>query len=102
MGKFARLSPLAPPVNASPNRDDCCRVALLLIDLINDLEFPEGESLRPHVEAAAEHAARLKRRARSSNDTALDQMELFCKAETPTAAAVDFEDLKRRDADACE
>lgn len=38
--------------------------ALLLIDFINDLEFPGGDKLLPHALDAAKHAAALKRRAR--------------------------------------
>ena len=38
-------------------------VALLLIDFINDLEFPEGEKLLRQALPAARHTAALKRRA---------------------------------------
>ena len=41
-------------------------VALLLIDVVNDLDFPEGEDLRPHAEAAAAKIADLARRARAA------------------------------------
>jgi nicotinamidase-related amidase len=39
-------------------------VALLLIDVINDLEFPGGEELRRHALAMAPQLAALKRRAK--------------------------------------
>ena len=42
--------------------DKCC-VALLLIDVINDLEFPEGEQLLPAALAMARKIAALKKRA---------------------------------------
>jgi len=38
--------------------------ALLLIDVINDLDFPEGKKLLRHALPAARQIARLKRRAR--------------------------------------
>ena len=42
--------------------DKCC-VALLLIDVINDLEFPEGEQMLPAARKMAEKIAALKNRA---------------------------------------
>lgn len=39
-------------------------VAMLIIDVINDLEFPEGEQLFPHALKMAQAIARLKVRAR--------------------------------------
>lgn len=41
-------------------------VALLLIDVINDLEFPEGDQLLVHALPMAERIAELKRRARQA------------------------------------
>lgn len=41
--------------------------ALLLIDVINDLEFPGGEELLPHALAMARALAGLKRRARRAS-----------------------------------
>ncbi|HEX6913207.1 MAG TPA: isochorismatase family cysteine hydrolase [Longimicrobium sp.] len=46
------------------NAPDQSAVALLLIDMINDLEFPGGESIVKPAEAAAERIAALKQRAR--------------------------------------
>lgn len=46
------------------NAPDRCDVALLLIDVINDLEFVGGEELLPHALEMAHHIARLKERAR--------------------------------------
>ncbi|HET7060830.1 MAG TPA: isochorismatase family cysteine hydrolase [Nitrosospira sp.] len=49
--------------------DNCviheCKVALLLIDVINDLEFPGGDKLVDSAEAAAENTAALKRQAKA-------------------------------------
>jgi nicotinamidase-related amidase len=45
------------------NAPDKCNVALLLIDVINDLEFPEGEQLLRHALPMARCIAALKKRA---------------------------------------
>ena len=46
------------------NVPDKSAVAVLMIDVINDLEFPGGDRLLPHALAAADAMAALKRRAR--------------------------------------
>jgi nicotinamidase-related amidase len=46
-----------------PDKSD---VALLLVDVINDLEFPEGEELLRHALPMADRIAVLKRRARQA------------------------------------
>ena len=46
------------------NAPDKADVALLLIDVINDLEFPEGDQLLRHALPMARRIAALKRRAR--------------------------------------
>jgi nicotinamidase-related amidase len=43
---------------------DKSEVALLLIDVINDLEFPEGDQLQRHALPMARQIAALKRRAK--------------------------------------
>ena len=48
------------------NVPDTADVALLLIDWINDLEFPEGDQLLRFAGPAAGRAAELKRRARAA------------------------------------
>ena len=48
------------------NVPDHAETALLLIDVINDLNFPGGERLLPHAEEAARHIAELKRRCREA------------------------------------
>jgi nicotinamidase-related amidase len=45
---------------------DTADVALLLLDVINDLEFEEGECLLAHALPMARHLAALKRRAREA------------------------------------
>lgn len=42
-----------------------CRVALLLIDVINDMDFPEGAQLVRHAEPAARRCAALRRRVKA-------------------------------------
>lgn len=49
------------------NTQDKCPVALLLIDVINDLEFPEGEQLLEFALPMARSLAKLKRRARKAD-----------------------------------
>jgi nicotinamidase-related amidase len=46
------------------NAPDKSAVALLLIDVINDLEFPEGDQLLPHALSMARQIGALKERAR--------------------------------------
>ena len=45
------------------NAPDNSSVVLLLVDVINDLEFPGGDILAQHALPAAKHIARLKERA---------------------------------------
>lgn len=49
------------------NAPDKADVALLLIDVINDLEFPEGEKLQVHAKPMARRIVELKRRARAAH-----------------------------------
>src|SRR5436309_2620307 len=46
------------------NAPDKAEAALLLIDVINDLDFPQGDQLLRHALPMAERLLRLKRRAR--------------------------------------
>src|SRR5919206_2922966 len=48
------------------NVPDTASVVLILIDVINDLEFPGGEELAKHVLPMARKIAALKRRARQA------------------------------------
>jgi nicotinamidase-related amidase len=52
--------------NLHGNAPDTCPVALLLIDVINDLEFPGGRELLKTAVRAASRIAALKRRAREA------------------------------------
>jgi len=45
------------------NAPDSCDVALLLVDVINDLEFPGGERLATRARSLARNVAELKQRA---------------------------------------
>jgi nicotinamidase-related amidase len=48
------------------NAPDKAAVALLMIDVINDLEFPQGDQLLRHALPMAKAIARLKRRAKDA------------------------------------
>jgi nicotinamidase-related amidase len=48
------------------NAPDDCDVALLLIDVINDLEFEGGDQLARHARPMARHLAELKQRAQAA------------------------------------
>ena len=48
------------------NAPDDSRAALLIIDMINDLEFEDGAALEPQAIAAAERTAALRERARQA------------------------------------
>ena len=54
----------AKNIDLHGNVPDRAEVALLLIDVINDLEFPGGELLLPHALGAARNVAALKRRCK--------------------------------------
>jgi nicotinamidase-related amidase len=49
------------------NAPDSSSVALLVIDMINDLEWEGGDALLPHAVAAARRVASLKSRARAAD-----------------------------------
>ena len=52
--------------NLHGNVPDTAEAALVLIDVINDLEFPEGEGLLRYARPMAERIAALKRRAKGA------------------------------------
>ena len=60
-----------PDLDMSGNAPDRCKLALLLIDVINDLEFSGGETLLAQALPAAERIADLKRRARAAGIPAI-------------------------------
>jgi len=61
------------------NAPDNSKVALLLVDVINDLEFEGGELLAEPAEAAAKRIASLKERARESGIPAIYVNDNFGK-----------------------
>lgn len=56
-----------PSSDLHGNAPDKCAVALLLIDVINDLEFDEGDQLLAHARPMAERLSELCQRARSAH-----------------------------------
>jgi nicotinamidase-related amidase len=66
---------MSPPTNATPDplkhAPDNSDTALLLIDVINDLEFAGGEKLLPHALPMAGALAALKRRAKAAGIPAI-------------------------------
>jgi nicotinamidase-related amidase len=48
------------------NAPDKAGVALLMIDVINDLEFPDGDKLLDHARPMAHRLVELKRRAKAA------------------------------------
>jgi nicotinamidase-related amidase len=53
------------------NAPDKAPVALLLVDVINDLEFPGGDRLLKHAEAMAQRLAAFKRRVKAAGIPAI-------------------------------
>ncbi|PSL44479.1 nicotinamidase-related amidase [Salsuginibacillus halophilus] len=52
-------------MRSSKHPQEQTTVAFLLIDYINDMEFPDGEKLFPHAAASAKKAADLKKRVKA-------------------------------------
>ena len=71
-------------------KPDRCRVALLLIDVVNDLDFPEGGDLKPHFERAAPKIADLKRRARAAGVPVVYVNDNFGRWQSDFAGTVDY------------
>src|ERR1041384_5882655 len=57
--------------NLNGKAPDKSEVAIVLIDVINDLEFPEGDQLLETALPAAGNIARLKQRAREAKEPAI-------------------------------
>lgn len=66
-----------------------CRYALLLIDVINDLEFPEGKQLLQFAEPMARKIAELKSRAKSAGVPVIYLNDNFGRWRSDFAAQVD-------------
>ena len=75
---------------------DSCAVALLLVDVINPLDFPEADQLEPHARAMAERLKGLKGRCKSlgipviySNDNfgrwRSDFRAILCECDKPAS-----------------
>jgi nicotinamidase-related amidase len=84
-----------PEQNSEQNPDlhgnvpDTSAVAVLLIDFINDLEFPGADRLLPHALAAADATGALKRRARSAGVPVVYVNDNFGRWRSDFTAVVD-------------
>lgn len=70
------------------NVPDMSPVALVLIDVINDLDFPGGDRLVPHARSMARHLARLKARAREAGVPVIYANDNFGRWRSDLAAQV--------------
>ena len=68
---------------------DKCETALLLIDVINDLAFPEGEQMLPDARKMAERILALKQRARDAGVPAIYVNDNFGKWKSDFRTTVD-------------
>jgi nicotinamidase-related amidase len=71
------------------NVPDTSDVAVLLIDVINDLEFPGADRLLPHALAAADATAALTRRARAAGVPVIYVNDNFGRWRSDFTAVVD-------------
>jgi len=70
------------------NAPDKAPVALLLVDVINDLEFPGGDVLLPHAETMATRLAAFKRRAKAAGVPAIYANDNFGRWQSDFATLV--------------
>ena len=84
-GGSVRAMPADPP-DAAPDRR---RVALLLIDVINDLSFPEGGDLLPHWREASGRIADLRGRAHAAGVPVIYVNDNFGRWRSDFAATVE-------------
>jgi nicotinamidase-related amidase len=68
---------------------DKCETALLLIDVINDLAFPEGEEMLPQARVMAKKVLALKQRARAAGVPAIYVNDNFGKWKSDFRTTVD-------------
>ncbi len=68
---------------------DCCPVALLLIDVINDLEFPEAEAMLDDAVAMADRLAAFKKRARTAGIPAIYVNDNFGRWQSDFSKLID-------------
>jgi len=73
---------------------DKCTVVLLLVDVINDLEFPEGDQLLPSAVEMADRIAELKRRAKEAKIPAVYVNDNFGRWQSDLSRLIEhcFED----------
>jgi len=71
------------------NAPDTCPAALLIIDMINDLEFEDGRKLLPGALRAAKAIAALKRRARAAGVPVIYTNDNFGRWRSDFREAVD-------------
>lgn len=71
------------------NAPDSCPAALLVIDMINDLEFEDGDRLLPGALRAAKRIAALKRRARAAGVPVIYTNDNFGRWRSDFRQAVD-------------
>jgi nicotinamidase-related amidase len=70
------------------DRDPGCPVALLLVDVINPMDFPEADRLLRHAVPAADRLADLKRRARAAGVPVVYANDNFGRWRSDLAAVV--------------
>ena len=70
------------------NAPDDAPVVLLMVDVINDMEYPGGDTLLVHAEPMAKRLAALKRRARSEGVPAIYANDNFGKWKSDFATLV--------------
>lgn len=68
---------------------DTCPVALLLVDVINPMDFPEADQLLRHAVPAAERLAELRRRARKAGVPVVYANDNFGRWRSDLAAVVE-------------
>lgn len=78
-----------PDANLHGNVPDSHPIALLLVDVINPLDFPEAERLLRHAVPAAEQLAGLKRRARAAGVPTVYANDNFGRWRSDLAAVVE-------------
>lgn len=79
-----------PSASLHGNAPDKSRVVLLLIDVINACEFPEGPQLLEHALPMARRIAVLKRRARAQGIPAIYANDNFGRWRSDFSAYVDY------------
>ena len=70
------------------NAPDKASVALLLVDVINDLEFPDGDVLLTHAEPMAARLAALKKRVKAAGAPAIYANDNFGRWQSDFATLV--------------